>query len=138
MGLCFKRKRLSAAVKAAIPRVQLRYQLAEGIPSKNPKSEFPMPIVALAFHEQLAIEKLDRYFASAEAAGGESRAMNCGKCELAFAVVLVNRSDRKNPQYIEDLQTLIEQDCIAGLHRDEYSLAVGAPSQESPKEESDT
>jgi hypothetical protein len=47
-------------------------------------------IVALAFHEQIAMEKLNQYFAAHEAAG-ESRAINCPKCSLGFALVLVNR-----------------------------------------------
>lgn len=82
-----------------------------------------MPIVALAFHEQLAMEKLNRYFASAAAAGGESRPMTCPKCSLEFAVVLVNRADNKNADYLEELRTMIETDCINGLHRDEYALS---------------
>jgi hypothetical protein len=89
-----------------------------------------MPIVAIAFHEQLAMERLNNYFAAAEAAGGESRAINCQKCSLVFAIVLVNRADKRNPQFIEDLRTLIESDCIGGLHRDEYSLTVGTAPEE--------
>jgi hypothetical protein len=89
-----------------------------------------MPIVALAFHEQLAMDKLNNYFAAAEAAGGESRATSCSKCSLAFAIVLVNRADKRNPKYIEDLRTLIEEDCNGGIHREEYSLKVGAVPEE--------
>ena len=85
-----------------------------------------MPIVALAFHENVAMEKLDRYFAAAGAAGGESHAINCSKCSLAFAVVLVNRGDKRNLTYIEDLRTLIEKDCVSGYHRGEYTLSAGA------------
>jgi hypothetical protein len=85
-----------------------------------------MPIVAFAFHEQVAIEKLDSYFASAAAAGGETRAIQCSKCSLTFAVILVKREDEKNAQYVEDIRHLIEEDCINSLHRDEYSLSVGS------------
>jgi hypothetical protein len=82
-----------------------------------------MPIVALAFHEHMATEKLNRYFAT-NAAGGESRGISCPDCSLAFAVVLVNREDTRNEKHILDLRTLIKEDCIGGLHRDEYTLAV--------------
>jgi hypothetical protein len=83
-----------------------------------------MPIVALAFHEHIAMEKLDRYFESAAASGSETRPLNCAKCSLGFAVVLVNREDKNNPTHIEGLSKLIEEDCIAGLHKDEYVLTV--------------
>ena len=82
-----------------------------------------MPIVALAFHEHLALEKLNRYFESAESAGGETRPTTCSKCSLEFAIVLVNRVDERNADYLEELRTLIENDCINGLHRDEYALS---------------
>ena len=86
-------------------------------------------IVALAFHEQIAMEKLDQYFAAHEAAG-ESRAINCPKCSLGFAVVLVNRENKNNLQYIKDLRALIGEDCINGLHRDEYTLTnAGLPGE---------
>lgn len=79
-----------------------------------------MPIVALAFHEQVAMERLDRYFI--QPSGGETRPTNCSKCSLGFAIVLVNRADKNNLQYVDDLRKLIEEDCINGLHRDEYVL----------------
>jgi hypothetical protein len=82
-----------------------------------------MPIVALAFHEHLALERLNRYFESATTAGGESRPTTCSKCSLEFAIVLVNRADKKNLEYLEELRTMIESDCINGLHRDEYVLS---------------
>ena len=81
-----------------------------------------MPTVALAFHEQVAMEKLDRYFAAAPAAGGETRPTSCSKCSLVFAIVFVNRTDKNNGQYADDLRKLIEEDCINGFHRDEYVL----------------
>ena len=82
-----------------------------------------MPIVALAFHEHLALEKLNRYFESAESAGGETRPTTCSKCSLEFAIVLVNRVDERNADYLEELRTLIENDCNNGLHGNEYALS---------------
>ena len=87
-----------------------------------------MRIVAIAFHEHVAMEKLNRYFDSAPAAGGESLATRCSKCSLAFAVILVNRADAQNVRYLDDIKTLIEGDCINGMHQDEYTLSVGTTS----------
>ena len=56
--------------------------------------------------------------------------MNCPKCSLAFAVVLVNRGDKRNLKHIEDLQTLIEKDCVSGYHRGEYLLSAGAEPED--------
>jgi hypothetical protein len=88
-----------------------------------------MPIVAYAFHEQLAMERLNSYFAADEAANSETRPTYCPKCSLRFGLLLVNRADDKNPGYIEDLRTQIGEDCINTLHRDEYTLILG-PSTE--------
>lgn len=88
-----------------------------------------MPVVALAFHEQLAIEKLNEYFRSPEAsARSESRAVDCKNCALTFAVVLVNRNDKRNAKYLDLLKRSIEADCIGGLHRDEYELNIALVS----------
>jgi hypothetical protein len=84
-----------------------------------------MPIVALAFHEELAKERLERYFDSVRTSGGASGCVKCAKCGVSFAIILVNRADKDNAQYPEQLRALIEEDCISGLHRDEYVLSVG-------------
>jgi hypothetical protein len=84
-----------------------------------------MPVVALAFHEHLAMEKLNDYYRSPNAsARSETRAITCQNCGLSFAVLLVNRDDKQNASYIENLRNLIGADCIRGLHRDEYKLDV--------------
>jgi hypothetical protein len=88
-----------------------------------------MPIVAIAYHENIAIEELNRYFAAAAASGGDSRATKCSKCALAFAVVLVNRANKGNNRYLEELQEVIEKDCVSGYHRGEYTLTVAAASE---------
>jgi hypothetical protein len=104
-------------------RLPLGFGLFGGKPASLEKHRTGMPIVALAFHEHLALEKLNRYFESAEAASGESRPTTCSKCSLEFAIVFVNRADKKNADYLKELRTLIENDCINGLHRDEYALS---------------
>ena len=84
-----------------------------------------MPVVALAFHEHLAMEKLNDYYRSPNAsARSETQAIACKNCSLSFAVVLVNRDDKRNARHVDSLRNLIETDCIGGLHRDEYRLSV--------------
>jgi hypothetical protein len=84
-----------------------------------------MSVVALAFHEHLAMEKLNDYYRSPNAsARSETRAIACKNCSLSFAVLLVNRDDKQNAQHVDKLRNLIETDCIGGLHRDEYKLNV--------------
>jgi hypothetical protein len=88
-----------------------------------------MPVVALAFHEHLAMEKLNEYFRSPNvSARSETQAIACKNCSLSFAVVLVNRDDKQNAQYVNKLRNLIETDCIGGLHRDEYNLNLDGAS----------
>jgi hypothetical protein len=84
-----------------------------------------MPVVALAFHEHLAMEKLNDYYRSPTAsARSETRAIACRNCALSFAVLLVNRDDKGNANYIDNLRNSIAADCIGGRHRDEYKLNV--------------
>ena len=81
-----------------------------------------MPIVAIAFREELAQERLERYFDSFQPAGG---CVKCPQCRLSFTVIFVNRADRKNADYPDRLAAVIGEDCIHGLHRDEYVLNIG-------------
>lgn len=84
-----------------------------------------MPVIALAFHEQVAMEKVNEYYRSPRAsARSETRAITCKSCSLTFAVVLINRDDKRNAIYLQDLKNSIESDCIGGLHQDEYTLNV--------------
>ena len=95
------------------------------IQSSKPATGVPMPVVALAFHEHLAMEKLNDYYRSPNAsARSETRAIACKNCSLSFAVLLVNRDDKQNARHVDNLRNLIETDCIGGLHRDEYKLSV--------------
>jgi hypothetical protein len=83
-------------------------------------------VVAFAFHEHLAMEKLNEHYRSPRAsARSETRAVLCKNCGLTFAVVLVNRDDEQNANYLDTLRDSIAADCINGLHRDEYTLNVG-------------
>jgi hypothetical protein len=99
-------------------------------PAPFEKHRKSMPVVALAYHENVAVEKLNRYFAAAAASGGDSRATTCSKCSLAFAVVLVNRANKSNARYLGELQAVIEKDCVSGYHRGEYTLTVTSTSED--------
>ena len=81
-----------------------------------------MPIVALAFHEELARERLNRYFDCVQPAGGAAGCVSCPKCGVPFTLICVNRADEHNMDHSSRMRTLIEEDCINGMHRDEYVL----------------
>lgn len=82
-----------------------------------------MSIRAIAFHEAIAMEKMDEYFHSPESElQSETQAGKCVQCNLAFAIVLVVKSDPRNPEYIARLNSMIADDCINGIHKDEYVL----------------
>jgi hypothetical protein len=87
-----------------------------------------MSIRAIAFHEAIAMEKMDVYFRSPESQlQSETQAGKCVKCNLAFAIVLAVKSDPRNPEYVGHLNAIIAEDCIAGHHRDEYVLEESGP-----------
>ena len=101
----------------------LRYTLVnQAFPASRQPNLHSMPNVAIAFHEQDAMEKLNRYFGSDNAGISESRALCCRRCSVAFAVVLVDRADTRNPEHLNRLLALIEDDCSSGLHEIEYVL----------------
>jgi hypothetical protein len=82
-----------------------------------------MSIKAIAFHESFAIAKLHKYFASAESLEqSDTKDGTCYRCNLAFAIVLVAKSDPRNTEYIGHLKSIIADDCVGGLHQDEYIL----------------
>jgi hypothetical protein len=83
------------------------------------------------------MEKLNDYYRSPNAsARSETQAIACKNCSLSFAVVLVNRDDKRNARHVDSLRNLIETDCIGGLHRDEYKLNVDWASQKTQLESS--
>jgi hypothetical protein len=88
-----------------------------------------MSIKAIAFHESLAIEKLHEYFSSPESQQqSETRQGTCVRCNLAFSIVVVVKSDPRNTEYIGRLNSIIADDCIGGLHQDEYVLQEPGPT----------
>jgi hypothetical protein len=86
---------------------------------------------AIAFHEQIAMDRLVSYYTAIHTSAFETQPTICSNCSLTFAVVLVNRADANNPMYVEELRTEIEKDCDAGIHRDEYEWP---PVQQSTEE----
>jgi hypothetical protein len=82
-----------------------------------------MAIRAIAYHESVAMEKLDEYFKSSTAQRSAStRAAKCDNCDLTFAIILIGANDNLNLVYIDQLQAIITEDCVSGLHQDEYIL----------------
>jgi hypothetical protein len=86
-----------------------------------------MSIRAIAFHESLAIEKLEDLFTSPESrALAETQALACSKCNLGFAAVLVVKGHPRNGEYLTRLNAIIEEDCINGMHQEEYVVDEGS------------
>jgi hypothetical protein len=82
-----------------------------------------MGIRAIAFHEVIAMEKIRERFGAPESQRQiEMQQGKCVKCNLAFAIVLLVKFDRKNPEYIGHLNSIIADDCTGGHHKDEYVL----------------
>jgi hypothetical protein len=80
-------------------------------------------IRAIAFHTSLALEKLHEYFADESAQfSAVSIGTKCEKCGLSFAIVLPMKNDPKNQEYTNELNEMIAEDCINGMHQEEYVL----------------
>ena len=82
-----------------------------------------MGIRAIAFHEIIATDKIHELFGSPESQEQiETQQGKCVKCNLGFVIVLFVKSDRRNPEYVGHLNSIIADDCIGGRHKDEYVL----------------
>lgn len=83
-----------------------------------------MPVLAVAFHPDSALDRLHEYFAQQEAqASATTRSGECSRCGLIFAVVLPQKFDPRNEESVAALCKLITENCDAGCHEDEYVLA---------------
>jgi hypothetical protein len=84
-----------------------------------------MPVLAVAFHQDVALERLHAYFANPERQRlATTQSGECTKCGLAFAIVLTQKSDPRNNESITALGQLIASNCDVGSHEDEYVLDV--------------
>jgi hypothetical protein len=81
-----------------------------------------MPIRAIAYHESIAMERLEKYFDGESGSLSDSTSTKCDRCDIAFAVVLPARDHPDNARYVLDLTRLIAEDCRNGMHREEYVL----------------
>jgi hypothetical protein len=81
-----------------------------------------MGIRALAYHESVAMERLEKYFDGESESLSGSTSTKCDRCEVVFAVVLPARDHPDNVRHVMDLKRLISDDCINGLHQEEYVL----------------
>jgi hypothetical protein len=82
-----------------------------------------MTLRALAFHRDVALDKLHEYFASDEAqAHASTTSATCPRCGVEFAIVFADRNDAGNPDYRGFLCHLIALGCNAGRHEETYVL----------------
>jgi hypothetical protein len=66
------------------------------------------------------MERLEKYFDGESGSLSDSTSTKCDRCNLAFAVVLPARDHPDNARYLLDLTQLISEDCINGIHQEEY------------------
>jgi hypothetical protein len=81
-----------------------------------------MGICAVAYHESVAMERLEKYFDGESGSVSDATSTKCDRCETVFAVVLPARNHPDNARYLLDITRLISEDCAKGLHQDEYVL----------------
>jgi hypothetical protein len=82
-----------------------------------------MPVLAIAFHQDFALERLHEYFAITDARRcATTQSGKCSTCGLVFAIVLTQKNDPRNDESIAKLCEQISKDCQAGLHENEYVL----------------
>ena len=82
-----------------------------------------MPLRALAFHRDIALHKLHEYFASEDAQGhAATTSTGCPRCGVEFTIVLIDRDDPGNPDYLDFLRHLISLGCNSGQHEATYEL----------------
>ena len=83
-----------------------------------------MPVTAIAFHGTVAISKLKAYYGSSDASTlSASRTFFCPKCRLTFVAVFKNCADPCKENRLEELRNIVQEDCINGLHQEEYVLS---------------
>jgi hypothetical protein len=83
-----------------------------------------MPVLAVAFHPDVALERLHEYFSASDAQSCAGMGSGeCARCGLMFAVVIPRRSDPRSEESVTALCKLITEDCHAGCHENEYVLA---------------
>lgn len=78
-----------------------------------------MGIRAIAYHESVAMERLEEYFHGESSSLAGSTIAKCDGCNLAFAIVLPARDHPNNDRYILELRRLISEGCIDGF-QEEY------------------
>jgi hypothetical protein len=82
-----------------------------------------MPVLAVAFHPDSALDRLHEYFARKDAqASATTQSGECSRCGLIFAVVLPQKFDPRNEESVIALCKLITENCDAGRHEEEYVL----------------
>jgi hypothetical protein len=81
-----------------------------------------MGIRAIAYHESVAMERLEKYFDGESGSLSGSTSTKCDRCEIVFPVVLPARDHPDNVRYVLELTRLISENCINGMRQEEYVL----------------
>jgi hypothetical protein len=82
-----------------------------------------MPLHALAYRRDVALQNLHEYFASEDAqAHATTTSTECPLCGTRFSIVLVDKNDSGNPRYIDSLLRVIALGCNLGRHEETYML----------------
>jgi hypothetical protein len=82
-----------------------------------------MPLHALAYRRDVALQNLHEYFASEEAQHRSSTtSASCPQCGVEFAIVFADRNDEGDPDYRDFLRHLIDLGCNSGMHEEVYVL----------------
>ena len=85
-----------------------------------------MPILAMAFHEEISVNRLDELFSSEwNQLFAGTTAAHCAQCGARFAVFFPNSDDRDNVEYLTLVGGRISEDCQAGTHNREIVLKAG-------------
>jgi len=76
-----------------------------------------MALRAIAFHESISTEKLEKLFRSEwNQLFAATTFAHCPTCKVLYAVYLPNTDDKNNLDYLGDLEKEIAKDCSKGKH----------------------
>jgi hypothetical protein len=82
-----------------------------------------MPLHALAYRRDVALQNLHEYFASEDAqAHATTTSLECPRCGTRFSIVLVDKNDGGNPDYRDSLRHIIILGCNLGRHEEMYEF----------------
>jgi hypothetical protein len=76
-----------------------------------------MPLRAIAFHENISVENLEKLFkAEWNQLFANTTFAHCKGCKRLYAVFLADGNDKNNGDYVAELEKRISDDCNGGKH----------------------